>query len=774
MAEHVHTRRGMDERRRSGRDAAGLELWGGVECTVNRVGDVYFDQLERSGHAARLSDLDVFAGLGIRAIRYPVLWERVAPDGPSLADWSWADERLQRLRELDVRVIAGLTHHGSGPRHTSLVDPSFATGLAEYARAVAERYPWIEAYTPVNEPLTTARFSGLYGLWYPHGRDDATFARALVNQSRAVVLAMQAIREVNPRAVLIQTEDLGRTYGTPALAPMVAFYNHRRWLSLDLLCGRVTPQHPLYDALLEWGIGAEELAWHEACRCEPDIVGVNHYASSDRYLDDAVHLHDGRPRGVTPEGVEFVDTEAVRGCLDCPVDVGGVLRDVWTRYGRPVAITEAHLGSTREEQLRWLQEFWDSASTLRAEGVDVRAVTVWSLLGSFDWNALVTAAGTFYEPGPLDVRSRVPRRTGIAYLMRDLSAGRTRDDDPLLALPGWWRRPDRVHRPAILGRSASPPPAGPGVDMEDRALRPLVILGATGTLGSAFARACDVRGIPYHVLARCDVDLEDAASIDRALSRHRPWAVVNAAGYVRVDDAEHDVRACMLTNAVAPGVLAAACSRRDVRLVCVSSDLVFDGAHEALHVPYVESDPVAPLNVYGRSKADMEARVLDVLPEALVVRTAAFFGPWDAHNFLTRALASMRAGRPVRAALDETVSPTYVVDLVNATLDLLIDRETGIWHLANTGSVTWAALAQRAAVLAGVSPALVEAVPSHAFGHAARRPRYSTLGSERGLVMPPLEDALGRYLHDLRTAHDARADCDRRHQTPPVPALLQS
>ncbi|WP_291981151.1 sugar nucleotide-binding protein [Luteitalea sp.] len=762
----------MSEPRRSVRDGGDLELWGGVECTVNRVGDVYFDQLERSGHATRMSDLAVFAGLGIRAIRYPVLWERVAPEGPALADWSWADERLQRLRELDVRVIAGLTHHGSGPRHTSLVDPSFATGLADYARSVAERYPWIEAYTPVNEPLTTARFSGLYGLWYPHGRDDATFARALVNQCRAVVLAMRAIREVNPHARLIQTEDLGRTYGTPAVASMVEFYNHRRWLSLDLLCGRVTPDHPLYDALLDWGIGEVELAWHAEHHCEPDLIGVNHYASSDRYLDDAVHLHEGRPRGETPDGVAFIDTEAVRGCLECAVDVGGVLRDAWDRYGRPVAITEAHLGATREEQLRWLKEFWDSASTLRAEGVDVRAVTVWSLLGSFDWNALVTAAGTFYEPGPLDVRSRVPRRTALAYLMRDLSAGRTRQDDPLLALPGWWRRPDRVDRPAMQGRSASPPPAGPGVDMEDRALRPLVILGATGTLGQAFARACDVRGIPYHFLARSDVDLEDAESIDRALSRHRPWAVINAAGYVRVDEAEHDVEACMLTNAVAPGVLAAACSRGDVRLVCVSSDLVFDGAHESLHLPYVESDPVSPLNVYGRSKADMEARVLHVLPEALVVRTAAFFGPWDAHNFLTRTLASLGAGQPVRAALDETVSPTYVVDLVNVTLDLLIDREKGIWHLANGGSVTWAALAQRAAHLAGLPGSLIEPVPSHAFGHAARRPRYSTLGSERGLLMPPLDDALARYLHDVRARHSAADDRSRSRQMLQPPATL--
>ncbi|HZG69419.1 MAG TPA: hypothetical protein VEZ12_21985, partial [Herpetosiphonaceae bacterium] len=80
-----------------------LEMWGGVECTVNRVGDDYIEQLERNGHDRRIEDLDLFAALGIRAMRYPVLWERTAPDGPAQADWSWADERLDRLRTLHIR-----------------------------------------------------------------------------------------------------------------------------------------------------------------------------------------------------------------------------------------------------------------------------------------------------------------------------------------------------------------------------------------------------------------------------------------------------------------------------------------------------------------------------------------------------------------------------------------------------------------------------------------------------------------------------------------------
>ena len=101
-------------------DSLDIELWGGVECTVNRVGDQYFSQLERSGHDSRFDDLDRVAELGVRALRYPVLWERVAPHGIESANWSWSDERLARLRELGITPIVGLLHHGSIDRRQAL------------------------------------------------------------------------------------------------------------------------------------------------------------------------------------------------------------------------------------------------------------------------------------------------------------------------------------------------------------------------------------------------------------------------------------------------------------------------------------------------------------------------------------------------------------------------------------------------------------------------------------------------------------------------------
>src|ERR687889_540123 len=130
-----------------------LELWGGVECTVNRVGDRFFDQMEWSRHAARLDDLDRLAALGLTTIRQPVLWERLEPRQPETIGWDWADARLGRIRALGLRPIVGLVHHGSGPAYTSLVDPQFPDLLAGYARRVADRFPWVTDWTPVNEPL---------------------------------------------------------------------------------------------------------------------------------------------------------------------------------------------------------------------------------------------------------------------------------------------------------------------------------------------------------------------------------------------------------------------------------------------------------------------------------------------------------------------------------------------------------------------------------------------------------------------------------------------
>jgi dTDP-4-dehydrorhamnose reductase len=707
-----------------------LEVWGGIECTVNRVGDEHFDQLRRSGHDERISDLDLVASLGIRTLRYPVLWERVERDG-----WAWSDERLGRLRELGIRPIVGLVHHGSGPLTTNLLEPSFATGLAEFAAAVAERYPWVELWTPVNEPLTTARFSALYGHWYPHARDDLSFARALLNECRAVVLSMRAIEDAAPHSRLVQTEDVGKTHSTEFLRYQAELENERRWLSLDLLAGELTPERPMWAWLRAAGVEEGELEWFLENPRPPDVVGLNHYLSGERFLDERLELYPLDSHG--GNGIdEYADVLAAR-VLGAGADgPEAVLREAWERYGLPLAVTEAHNGCTREEQLRWLDEVWSAAHRARAAGADVRAVTVWSLFGAYGWADLCRSGVEDYEPGVFDLAGPQRRATALAAMTRAL-ATEGRFEHPVLAGDGWWRRPERLWYPA-QGAIVQPRP---------RPQAPLLVTGATGTLGQAVARLCDERGLAHRLTSRQELDTADPDSVAAVLEELRPWAVVNTAGYVRVDDAEGDAERCLRENRDGAVELARGCARAGIPYVTFSSDLVFDGAKGEA---YVESDAVAPLNVYGRSKAEAERLVLAEHPEALVVRTAAFFGPWDEWNFVTLTLRALADGEERAAADDLVVSPTYVPDLVQATLDLLIDGETGIVHLAGAEAVTWYELALLAAEASNargdrLETALVVPAPARELGWAAPRPRFAALASERVGPLPGPDDALQRY-----------------------------
>src|SRR5688500_10645745 len=249
------------------------ELWGGAECTIVRLHDAYRDQAAETGHRDRRSDIDLMADLGLTAVRFPILWEAVAPERPDRLDFAWTDDRLAMFRERGIKVIGGLLHHGSGPKYTELLDPDFPAKLADFAARAAARYPWIEDWTPVNEPLTTARFSALYGHWYPHRRDYPAFLRALVNQCLGTLEAMRAIRKVIPGARLVQTEDLGKTFSTAPLRYQAAHENERRWLSLDLLTGRVDARHPWHKTLCGAGIGWAEMEMFEGGEAKPDKIG---------------------------------------------------------------------------------------------------------------------------------------------------------------------------------------------------------------------------------------------------------------------------------------------------------------------------------------------------------------------------------------------------------------------------------------------------------------------------------------------------------------------
>lgn len=691
-------------------------LWGGVECSVVRIGDDYRNEFEETGHQHHLADLDAIAALGIRTLRYPVLWETVSPVTPEACDWDFPDERLSKLRDLGITPITGLLHHGSGPRYTSMLEPDFPEGLARHAGNVARRYPWLEMFTPVNEPLTTARFSGLYGHWYPHRRDMRSFLRCLVNECLGTLLAMRAIRRVIPHAKLVQTEDLGKVFSTPRLSYQADYENERRWLSLDLLCGRVCRAHPWHGTFLRHGISEAELDQFRSGEARPDIIGINYYATSERYLDEALHLYPACLHGQNPRE-RYADVEAVR--MNLPEGALGAaarLSEAWERYGIPLAITEVHHGSTREEQVRWLLEVWRDACGLLHKGVDIRAVTVWSLMGAMDWNSLLTERRGFYEPGAFDVRGDRPRLTAIGKAVARLASGRAADH-PLLDRPGWWRRESRFYHP----------PAIPAPPLMKRP-RAILIAGASGRLGRELLRHCEQRGLDAAAPARRDMNIKDMASLEAAFARHRPWAVINAAGAGH--DGPVDVGEVAGVNVQGAVNLAKLCSRHEVPFLTFSADRVFDGSLER---PYVEGDATSPACALGGSKAAAERLVLKVHRNALVVRTSRIISVEDG----AERMASLGTGA---FAGQSFLTAAYAPDLVRAALDLLIDEETGLWHLANQGAVPlrdFVSLFTLETSAGSTSPLIV-------------------LGSERGLLMPGLREALERH-RDLLAARRQEA-----------------
>jgi dTDP-4-dehydrorhamnose reductase len=473
--------------------------------------------------------------------------------------------------------------------------------------------------------------------------------------------------------------------------------------------------------------------------CPPEVIGVNHYLTSERFLDHRFTRYPEHTWGRNFHQ-KYADVEAVRVADPGPLGLERLLEQVWERYGVPIAVTESHNGCTREEQMRWVHEAWDSANRLRDRGVAIEAVTAWALLGGFDWNRLLTAAVGEYEPGPFDLRSEKgePRPTAIVSTLRTLATGEG-ELSPVMHQPGWWRREIRYVYPRV-----KPAQALDGVPTSelDETAPPLLITGATGTLGRAFAHACEVRGIPYKLTDRRTLALDDPASVRAAVEALKPWAVVNTAGWVRVDDAEADPDGCMRANADGAANLAEACAEADVPFMTFSSDLVFDGRSER---PYLETDVPSPLNVYGRSKAEAERRVLEAGGRPLVIRTAAFFSPHDAHNFAVWVARELAAGRPVRAASDCVISPTYVPDLVTATLNQLIDGETGLRHLANGGALSWASFATRVAESLGLDAGRVQPTPAAEMGWPALRPAHAALGTAFGQRMPTFESALHRF-----------------------------
>ena len=259
----------------------------------------------------------------------------------------------------------------------------------------------------------------------------------------------------------------------------------------------------------------------------------------------------------------------------------------------------------------------------------------------------------------------------------------------------------------------------------------ILLTGAGGQLGLAVRRV--VVGHELLPLTHAELDVADAAAVAEALATLAPERVLNAAAYTAVDAAEAEPEQAYRVNETGAHTLALACARRAIPLLHVSTDYVFDGEKGA---PYVESDPVHPLSVYGASKLAGEEAVRRTHPQHFIVRTAWLYGPVG-RNFALSIRAAAERGAPLRVVDDQWGSPSYAPHLAAALARLIATDAWGTHHLANTGVASRFEFAAALLAAFGLRTPL-EPIPTSAWPTPARRPRNTALTSERstGIVLP--------------------------------------
>lgn len=270
-----------------------------------------------------------------------------------------------------------------------------------------------------------------------------------------------------------------------------------------------------------------------------------------------------------------------------------------------------------------------------------------------------------------------------------------------------------------------------------------LVTGAAGMLGRDVVRACGERGHEVVTLGHAELDITDAAATQAALNAHRPDAVVNCAGWTDVDEAEAHEDAAMRVNDEAAALLAGAAREVGARFVFVSTDYVFDGSKG---LPYVESDPPAPINAYGRSKLGGETSVPVANPRTHIVRSSWLYGR-HGRNFVETMLSLADREPEVVVVSDQVGCPTYTIHLATALAELAESEEYGIHHIAGAGECSWFELAQEIFDQAD-RETRVMAATSEMLARPAPRPHYSVLRSERpgAIELPDWRRGVAEYL----------------------------
>jgi beta-glucosidase/6-phospho-beta-glucosidase/beta-galactosidase len=378
----------------------------GIECSYPtlRNGTHRVDELEATGHYRRWrEDLQLTRELDIRYLRYGIPYHRTST-GPGRYDWSFPDEVLPEMRRLEIEPILDLCHFGMPDwLGNSFQNPEFPRAFAGYARAFAERYPWVRIYTPVNEIFICAKFSARCGWWNEQGQNDRTFLTAIRHLARASLQAMKEILAARADAVFIQSESSEYTHsvcGCSDACERAEWENQVRFLPLDLLyCHEVRAD--VHAWLMENGMPEEEYRWfmshdlHGRC-----VMGNDYYAANERILQ-----HDG----------SIAEVGEILGWYL-------VTREYYDRYRKPVMHTETNPRGKCDE-VHWLWKQWQNLLCMRAQGIPVLGFTWYSLTDQVDWDTELRETAGRVNPWGLYDLDRKIRPVGEAYrdLIREFS-----------------------------------------------------------------------------------------------------------------------------------------------------------------------------------------------------------------------------------------------------------------------------------------------------------------------------------------------------------------
>lgn len=370
----------------------------GVENSIPTIdnGRTRVDQMEVCGHYKHWrTDFALLEELGIHYLRYgPPIHTTFL--GPGKYDWEFADLTFGELRRRDITPIVDLCHFGVPDWIGNFQNPDFPELFAEYAAAFAERFPWVQLYTPVNEMFICATFSARYGWWNEQMQSDQAFVTALKHIVKANVLAMKCILQRRANAIFIQSESSEYFHAeNPAAIGPAEIMNSMRFLSLDLNYGRRVDSE-MYEYLFDNGMSKEEYHFFLGNRLKQHCILGNDYYWTNEHRVSA----DGSSRA---SGEVFGYSE--------------ITRQYYDRYRLPVMHTETNIieGPNGDEAVHWLWKEWANVLRLRNEGIPTVGFTWYSLTDQVDWDvALRQKRGTVNPLGLFDLDRNI-RNVGRAY-----------------------------------------------------------------------------------------------------------------------------------------------------------------------------------------------------------------------------------------------------------------------------------------------------------------------------------------------------------------------